>query len=170
MRNFAVLLLCWSFTTLAQGLASQELVDQYVQLAITADAQTLAGSERGARFSCQFPLLQNPELKAWGKDMKEASNRLQLLCIKEECARLGAKVNRAASELRDLPASELDDFLEFSGMEEAEREQTIASRGNYDERTAPVHNCATGSPTFRTVAFTLCFATPVECSSLKRRR
>lgn len=170
MRNFAVLLLCWSFTTLAQGLASQELVDQYVQLAITADAQTLAGSERGARFSCRFPVLQNTALRAWGKTEEEAANRLQLLCIKDECARLGARVNQAARDLREMPADELDDFLEFSGMEEAERNQTIANRGTYDETTAPVQNCATGSPTFRAVAFTFCFSAPVECSSSKRRR
>lgn len=166
MKTLLLSLLLISFTAFAQ---SQELIDQYVQLAITSDSATLAGTQRGARVSCQFGMLQNPNLKAWGADTREASNRLQLLCIKDQCARLGAQVNQAAAELRDMPESDLQDFLEFSGMEAEERERTISNRNNYNETTAPVFNCATGSPTFRMVAFTMCFSTPVDCQRSRRR-
>lgn len=155
------LILTVSTNLVAVTLASQELIDQYVHLATTTDTTELAGKK--GKFSCSFPVIHDPSLRSRGKSIDEAIQRLQLLCIKEQCNKLSDVVHQSLGDFLNMPENELRDFMEFLGYSIEEIEAALINKKSMHDGSLPKQTCATGTPTFRTAAFEFCFSTPVHC-------
>lgn len=157
--SVAFLLVC--ALTQAATPPSQDVVDLYARVADQAKEEDLIGKK--SRHFCQFSAVHS-DYKVYGKNTDEAIQRLQLLCIKDQCKQLGSKVDQAAAELRQMPEQDLRDFLEFNGMSPTQIDSAV-QRILYEPAqvlTKP-QNCQSASPLWRTMAFDSCFAVPVEC-------
>lgn len=160
MKKF-VILLCIIFNLCAVSALppSQNIVDQYVAVALYAEVKDLKG--KSSKWNCRFPIMYE-SLSASGKDQEDASLHLQLLCIKEQCQQLGDKVAKEVDNLQILPEQEFRDLLEFSGRSADEIEATMLTRKNYSASNTVTLTCK-NSTQFRMIAFDSCFSPPMEC-------
>lgn len=144
---------------------SQDVIDQYVEIAQKADVKKLQGKK--SKFQCRFALMHDdPSFFANAKTMDEAVQRLQLICIKSQCQRVGEMMDEGAARLNAMSEKEFRDFLEFSGATPEEIELAIQNRGL--EASQKDLTCESGTPSMRMLAFDSCFAVPVECSKTGR--
>ena len=155
-----ILLILTSSTLFAARPPNQDVVDKYVEIAQNADVAKLQGKK--SKFQCRFDMVHDdPSFFANAKTMDEAVQRLQLICIKSQCQKVGEMLDEGAARLNAMSEKEYRDFLEFAGATPEEIEIALQNRGN--QGTSKDLTCATGTPAMRTLAFDSCFAVPVSC-------
>lgn len=155
-----LLLLILAFPSFAARPPEQGVVDHYVNLALQLDPEKVQAYR--ASWSCQQSG-PHGSYAANGKNPKEAETLMLLMCIKDQCNKLGHQVLESAKKLKEMPEQDLYDFLEFSGHSKEEIEQKIRSIKNSSPESMKPQNCQTGTPIFRMTAFDTCFSVPLEC-------
>jgi hypothetical protein len=157
----SLIILGFSINSFAVIPPSQDVVDKYVEMALSINEQKLS-NEKG-KFQCSFDFPEYSGMNAKGKSYDEAIQKLQLICIKHQCETLGEKVNQSMKNLASMPDSDLRDFLEFNHMSKDEIERTLRAIRDNSIDKGPTQNCLNGPAHFRQAAFDFCFATPVGC-------
>lgn len=162
MKSLLGIVLILSASTLfAARPPNQDVVDKYVEIAQKADVEKLQGKK--SKYQCRFDMIHNdPSFFANAKTMDEAIQRLQLICIKSQCQKVGEMLDEAGVRLNAMSEKEFRDFLEFTGATPEEIEIAVQNRGN--QTSSKDLTCATGTPAMRTLAFDTCFAVPVVCT------
>lgn len=161
MKCFSFIILFFvSLNSFAAKAPNQEVVDYYINLANQLDVKSLQGIK--SDWKCSFELIHDdPNFFARSKTPEEAVQRLQLICIKSQCQRLGEIVQSAMDKVASMPEQEYRDYLEFSGFSQTEIENALLKRNNVPK--IQKLTCDNASPLLRTIAFDTCFTVPVQC-------
>lgn len=142
----------------------QEFVDQYLAIAITYDVKTLQGKK--SNWECDYPIIHNTAgYIGYGKSESEAIRRVQLVCMKGECQRLGERSREATEELNAMSEQEYRDFLEFTGDSLEEIEAQMKNRGKL--KPSEGLTCENAGPTYRLATFDSCVLLPIRCQETK---
>lgn len=152
-------LLLASFQVFAVKPPEQNVIDQYVDLAIKTDEKTLKGK---GKFECGFAMIHDRSMVAYGKKVDDAIQRLELLCIKSQCQKIGLIAQEGVDSVAALSEQEFRDFMEFSGATPQQIE--IAGKNRSQKSDISDMTCENAPASYRMLAFDSCFAVPVECS------
>lgn len=166
MKILVLGLFC-AFTIQAMAITppNQNIIDQYVQIALSTSAKELKGNESRSKWACHFPIIHESFGYNYSNDINEATQRLQLSCIKNQCEGLIDEVIQKEEEIQNMSDSDYRDFLEFMGKSQIEIAEMLQMRKN-QTTSGPRLNC-NNSAHFRMMAFDSCFTVAVEC---KRNR
>lgn len=161
MKNiFGLALLIFSMNVIAVKAPSQEIVDQYISVALKNDVTTLQGKK--SKWSCTFSIMHEKEgFIGHGKTVDEAIQRLQLVCIKSQCQKVGQWADEGQVRLDAMSDQEYRDLLEFLGKSPEEIEIAVQTRGI--KISTEGMTCENSGPQYRTLAFDSCFSVPVSC-------
>jgi hypothetical protein len=155
----SILFLGQSFTCMAITAPGPEVVDQYVQIALSMDVKAPTEQDQ---FTCKMPLNDDFSGIGFGQSMEEAQQYLQLLCIKDRCEHMGEQVSSEMIKLQNLSEKDFGDFAEFAGLTPEQIEALLSYIKNRPPITQTTNTCL-NSASFRTVAFDLCFSQPLSC-------
>lgn len=144
---------------------NQATVEQYISLATSNDVKKLKGS---GSVSCQYEFSINNYGKdstyvSYGKDVREASLRLALLCIKERCQQVGQWIMGGLSQIDKISDSDNAEFLRAQGYSDSEIETILKNKREMDRSGMSQITCDKSTPTARMFVVDSCFVVPMRC-------
>lgn len=140
---------------------NQHILDQYVSIALQVDVQTLIGKK--GKFSCNFASIHDSSISIFGKNLEEASTRLQLVCIKNQCQKISKEEKESMEKIQNMPENDLRDYLEFIGYSADEIQKKVVQIKTASPNLSGPFTCENGSASIRMTVFDSCFAVPLEC-------
>lgn len=161
MKLFIFLISILFSRILIASAPDQSVVDQWISLALHLDEKDLQGK---GRWQCQYILGDEQSLIVFGKDKSEASTRLSLNCLKNQCANIGSKIANGIDKVLGLNDQELTALLQGSGFSEADRQIILQHKQKSTQASQVDLNCTNITPTARLFVFDMCFAVPMKCS------
>ncbi len=155
---FSILIIFSSISS-AQTPPSLEVIDGYVAIAHALDEESLRGED--SKWKCNFSIMHN-NLNASAMTIEQATQRLQLLCIKKECQNIGSKVSESSKKIMQMEAQELRRLLEFAQYPLEEIDLILKQRDTFHTPREEL-NCKTGPSSYKMLAVDSCFSIPVTC-------
>jgi hypothetical protein len=158
--GFALLMLVGIKAAGAESLPAQSTIDLYTQIALTHSLEELAGQ---GSVSCHYGLFYDPSVQAYGNDLIDATQRLALLCIKQECSKLVDKLVESQNKLSSVKESDYATFLQGLGYSSEQVTAALQRKKNFSRSDLEKLGC-TNSPQGRMFNADMCFAVPMNCS------
>ena len=163
MRNLLFLLFLSSNVF---ALADQQMIDQWVNLALQSPEQKLIGN---GKINCGFDILYEEQYDAKASSPDLAVAQAQLRCMKDQCSKIGARMSESINELRGLDSEDLDAYLESLFYETHQRSEIDDDIHSSGASSLSSINCTNGTPSVRMGVYSMCTSLPMKCTKTKKK-
>ena len=143
----------------------QKTISQYINLALSLDAEKLKGS---GPIRCTYvfsnnPVAQDPAFEGRGNTAQIATQALALLCIKSRCQQVGHWIMWGFQQVDQVSDADNIEFLKAQGHTPEEIQNILTNRRTMDRTGISQITCANSSPLAHMLVVDSCFTVPIQC-------